>query len=382
MLTLGWALAAAVGALAGMLVIPTELGLHPHAMDLVFVSAFTAAVVGGLDSPPGAVVGGLVVGLLLSYVSGYVGSDVTPLAVLVLLLGGAAGPPGGLFSAGRRRGRYERHAVGDLAGDHHAGRAPAEVRPCVAARPCCATSPWPRSPSAVLVPLTYALEPFRNFQLATVGRLPLRDRRADRPHRAQRPALARARRADGGRRVHGARCCQNAFADAASPAAGCCSVSLGAAVVVTVVVGRGRRAGRRPAARARTWPASPSPSRSSVPASPSPSTSVFNGDQGLSVAGRAAAGWRSARTSRSSAGRPGSRWPAALLTMLLLANLVRSRFGRTAGGPRRRGRRPAGRHPRRPHPGARLRGQRGLRRARRRAARGARAERRRPAPSR
>ncbi|MFD6563692.1 branched-chain amino acid ABC transporter permease [Micromonospora profundi] len=98
MLTLGWALASGVGALAAMLVIPTELGLHPHAMDLVFVSAFTAAVVGGLDSPPGAVVGGLVVGLLLSYVSGYVGSDVTPLAVLVLLLAVLLIRPGGLFA--------------------------------------------------------------------------------------------------------------------------------------------------------------------------------------------------------------------------------------------------------------------------------------------
>jgi len=98
MLTLGWALASGVGALAAMLVLPTELGLHPHAMDLVFVSAFTAAVVGGLDSPPGAVVGGLAVGLLLSYVSGYAGSDLTPLAVLVLLLAVLLVRPGGLFA--------------------------------------------------------------------------------------------------------------------------------------------------------------------------------------------------------------------------------------------------------------------------------------------
>ncbi|MFI7575950.1 branched-chain amino acid ABC transporter permease [Micromonospora sp. NPDC049497] len=98
MLTLGWALASGVGALAAMLVIPTELGLHPHAMDLVFVSAFTAAVVGGLDSPPGAVVGGLAVGLLLSYVSGYAGSNLTPLAVLVLLLAVLLVRPGGLFA--------------------------------------------------------------------------------------------------------------------------------------------------------------------------------------------------------------------------------------------------------------------------------------------
>jgi len=103
MLTLGWALAAAVGALAGMLVIPTELGLHPNAMDLVFVSSFTAAVVGGLDSPPGAVIGGLAVGLVLSYVSGYVGSDVTPLAVLALLLAVLLIRPGGLFSGIRTR---------------------------------------------------------------------------------------------------------------------------------------------------------------------------------------------------------------------------------------------------------------------------------------
>jgi len=103
MLTLGWALAAGVGALAGMLVVPTGLGLHSHAMDLVFVVAFTAAVVGGLDSPVGAVVGGLLVGLILSYVTGYLGPDTTPLAVLVLLLAVLLVRPGGLFSAARAR---------------------------------------------------------------------------------------------------------------------------------------------------------------------------------------------------------------------------------------------------------------------------------------
>ncbi|MFC7527874.1 branched-chain amino acid ABC transporter permease [Actinoplanes sp. GCM10030250] len=103
MLTLGWALAAAVGSLAGMLVVPTELGLHPTAMDVVFISAFTAAVVGGLDSPIGAVVGGLVVGLLLSYVSGYVEPTVAPMAVLLLLVVVLLGRPGGLFSSSKAR---------------------------------------------------------------------------------------------------------------------------------------------------------------------------------------------------------------------------------------------------------------------------------------
>jgi branched-chain amino acid transport system permease protein len=73
-------------------------------MDLVFVSAFTAAVVGGLDSPAGAVVGGLAVGLVLSYVGGYLGSASTPLAVLALLVAVLLARPAGLFSrAGARR---------------------------------------------------------------------------------------------------------------------------------------------------------------------------------------------------------------------------------------------------------------------------------------
>jgi branched-chain amino acid transport system permease protein len=104
-LTFGWALASGVGALAGLLVLPTAgPGLVPSAMDLVFVSAFTAAVIGGLDSPPGAVVGGLALGLVLSYTSGYIGSSVTQIAVLVLLAAVLLVRPGGLFTStqGRR----------------------------------------------------------------------------------------------------------------------------------------------------------------------------------------------------------------------------------------------------------------------------------------
>jgi branched-chain amino acid transport system permease protein len=98
MLLLGWVLAAGVGALAGMLIIPTEFGLHPNAMDRSFVVAFTAAVVGGLDSPAGAVIGGLAVGLVLSFVGGYLGDQVTPLAIIVLLLAVLLIRPDGLFA--------------------------------------------------------------------------------------------------------------------------------------------------------------------------------------------------------------------------------------------------------------------------------------------
>jgi branched-chain amino acid transport system permease protein len=103
LLTLGWALAALVGALAAMLVIPTGLGLYPQAMDGVFILGFTGAVVGGLESPVGAVVGGVLAGLALSYASGYIGSDITPLAALVLLLVVLLVRPNGLFSAAEAR---------------------------------------------------------------------------------------------------------------------------------------------------------------------------------------------------------------------------------------------------------------------------------------
>ena len=66
MLTLGWALAAVVGSLAGRCSSPARAGsapgVHGHRVRLGFI----AAVVGGLDCPVGAVVGGLTVGLLLS----------------------------------------------------------------------------------------------------------------------------------------------------------------------------------------------------------------------------------------------------------------------------------------------------------------------------
>jgi len=96
-LTLGWLLAAAVGALAGVLVAP-RIFLSPNYMDAVFVYGFTSAVIGGLDSPPGAVVGGLVTGLALSYVGGYVGSSLEDLGALVILIAVLMVRPQGLFA--------------------------------------------------------------------------------------------------------------------------------------------------------------------------------------------------------------------------------------------------------------------------------------------
>jgi branched-chain amino acid transport system permease protein len=102
MLTLGWGLAALLGALAGMLTAPA-IFLYPTNMDEVLVFGFTGAIIGGLDSPVGAVVGALAVGLALSYVSGYIGSDLAPLGGLVILIAVLMVRPQGLFTFGRQR---------------------------------------------------------------------------------------------------------------------------------------------------------------------------------------------------------------------------------------------------------------------------------------
>jgi branched-chain amino acid transport system permease protein len=101
-LTVGWALAAVAGALAGVLVAPSVF-LGPNSFDPILISGFVAAVLGGLDSPPGAVLGGLLLGVALSYVSGYEGSALVPLAALLILIAVLMVRPGGIFAASRER---------------------------------------------------------------------------------------------------------------------------------------------------------------------------------------------------------------------------------------------------------------------------------------
>jgi branched-chain amino acid transport system permease protein len=102
MLTLGWALAGLLGALAGMLVTPSTF-LSPNSMDGVFVLGFTAAVIGGLESPGGAVAGGLVIGLAVTYATGYLNSQVDNLIGLAALLLVLMLRPNGLFSSAPAR---------------------------------------------------------------------------------------------------------------------------------------------------------------------------------------------------------------------------------------------------------------------------------------
>jgi branched-chain amino acid transport system permease protein len=102
LLTLGWALAALVGALSGVLIAPVVL-LSPSFMDAVLVFGFTASILGGLDSPVGAVVGGVGLGLALSYIGGYLSPDLETVGALVILIGVLMVRPEGLFASAQQR---------------------------------------------------------------------------------------------------------------------------------------------------------------------------------------------------------------------------------------------------------------------------------------
>jgi len=99
MLALGWGFAAVLGAIAGMMAAPTVF-LDPDMMLVILIYAFAAAVLGGIDSPVGAVVGGLLIGVVINLLGAYVnfvGQELrlpTALAVLLLVL---VIRPSGLF---------------------------------------------------------------------------------------------------------------------------------------------------------------------------------------------------------------------------------------------------------------------------------------------
>jgi branched-chain amino acid transport system permease protein len=101
MVTAGTALAAAVGALAGLLAVPPLL--YPTVLDGIFVYSLTAAVVGGLDNPIGTVIAGFGTGIGLSYVSGYLGPELVTLASLAILVVVLSLRPNGLFGRGLAR---------------------------------------------------------------------------------------------------------------------------------------------------------------------------------------------------------------------------------------------------------------------------------------
>ena len=97
MLALGWGLASAIGAIAGMMVAPVVF-LDPNMMSGILLYAFAAALVGGIDSPGGAVLGGFIVGVLENVLGAYViGNELKLSVALVLIIGVLVIRPSGLF---------------------------------------------------------------------------------------------------------------------------------------------------------------------------------------------------------------------------------------------------------------------------------------------
>ncbi|MDQ5822150.1 MAG: branched-chain amino acid ABC transporter permease [Actinomycetota bacterium] len=89
MLALGWGLAAMLGAVSGMMIAPVVF-LDPNMMQTVLLYALAAAILGGMDSAVGAVVGGLALGVILNLTGAYVdfigGTLRLPVALGVILL--------------------------------------------------------------------------------------------------------------------------------------------------------------------------------------------------------------------------------------------------------------------------------------------------------
>jgi branched-chain amino acid transport system permease protein len=100
-LATGWGLAAALGALSGALVAPTVTAFDASFMQGVLVLAFAAATIGGFDSLPGAIVGGLLIGVLESLAGSYVSADLKLPLAFAVLLGMLLIRPTGLFGSVR-----------------------------------------------------------------------------------------------------------------------------------------------------------------------------------------------------------------------------------------------------------------------------------------
>ncbi len=97
MLGLGWGLAAAIGAVAGMMVAPIVF-LDPNMMSGILLYGFAAALLGGIDNPVGAVLGGFVVGVLENLLGAYViGTELKLTVALVLIVATLTLKPDGLM---------------------------------------------------------------------------------------------------------------------------------------------------------------------------------------------------------------------------------------------------------------------------------------------
>jgi len=97
MLSLGWGLAAAIGAVAGMMIAPVVF-LDPNMMSGVLLYAFAGALLGGITNPLGAVAGGFAIGIIENLAGAYiVGSELKLTLALVIIVVVLTVRPAGLF---------------------------------------------------------------------------------------------------------------------------------------------------------------------------------------------------------------------------------------------------------------------------------------------
>ena len=100
--TIGWAIAGGVGGVAGMLNTASNF-LSPYSLDLLLVFGFIAAVIGGLESMVGSVVGALILGIALTFILNYVGTSLVFIGGFVVLIVVLLVKPDGIMARGRAR---------------------------------------------------------------------------------------------------------------------------------------------------------------------------------------------------------------------------------------------------------------------------------------
>ena len=98
MLTIGWALSTAVGAVAGVVMGLSDFGLTPIVLDSIFVYGFIAAAVGGLESPTGALISGVLIGIITQFVTDYKGVSYAMFVCVIILVISLLARPQGILS--------------------------------------------------------------------------------------------------------------------------------------------------------------------------------------------------------------------------------------------------------------------------------------------
>jgi branched-chain amino acid transport system permease protein len=100
MLSIGWGFAAVLSAIAGLMAAPALFVFTPNFMQVILIYAFAAAVLGGIESPVGAIVGGLALGVTINLLGTYVDfvtAEMQLPVALVILLAVLILRPGGLL---------------------------------------------------------------------------------------------------------------------------------------------------------------------------------------------------------------------------------------------------------------------------------------------